>query len=176
MIDFETKITPKAKRGAGLEIGYCRARFLDREILLGRTGKRLCYAGFGAEAEIILEHFPRAVLGKEPQLPPELATALTDFAEGRPCAQPLYAEGTAFQIAVWTALLDIPFGGTCRYLDIAAALQKPDATRAVGGAVGANPLSLFIPCHRVLHQNARDSGYAWGTDLKMQILALEQRA
>ncbi|WP_447836001.1 methylated-DNA--[protein]-cysteine S-methyltransferase [Aeromonas salmonicida] len=86
---------------------------------------------------------------------------------------PLAAHGTAFQQAVWQALCDIPYGETRSYGDIARTIGKPAAVRAVGAANGRNPLSIIVPCHRVIGQNGSLTGYAGGLPIKQQLLALE---
>ena len=85
----------------------------------------------------------------------------------------IHLYGTNFQIQVWQALLKIPCGGTVSYQDIAEYLGKPTASRAVGGAVGANPISLLIPCHRVIQSSGIIENYGWGTPRKKLILAME---
>lgn len=87
---------------------------------------------------------------------------------------PLHLLGSPFQVAVWRALAGIPYGTTCSYSDIAEQVGKPKAVRAVGGAVGANPLSIIIPCHRVIGKNGAPTGYAWGLDMKRRLLELER--
>lgn len=86
---------------------------------------------------------------------------------------PLAPEGTEFQQAVWRQLLAIPCGQTRTYRQIAEALGRPTATRAVGAANGANPIALVIPCHRVIGTNGRLTGYAGGLDLKSRLLEFE---
>ena len=86
---------------------------------------------------------------------------------------PLAARGTAFQQAVWRALCDIPYGETRSYGDIARAIGKPSAVRAVGAANGRNPLSIIVPCHRVIGENGSLTGYAGGLPIKQALLALE---
>ena len=81
--------------------------------------------------------------------------------------------GTPFQQAVWQALLRIPRGQTLTYGRIARDLQRPDAMRAVGAAVGRNPVSVIVPCHRVLGASGALTGYAGGLDRKRHLLALE---
>ncbi|MEN9606360.1 MAG: hypothetical protein RL605_188 [Actinomycetota bacterium] len=85
-------------------------------------------------------------------------------------------DGTDFQKAVWQQIDTIPFGQTLTYADIAARIGKPLAARAVGGAVGANPLALIVPCHRVLGASGRITGYSGGDGLptKRILLELEQ--
>ena len=90
---------------------------------------------------------------------------------------PPYAlRGTAFQQRVWAALLSIPYGETVSYADLAAraGLSRRHA-RAVGAAVGKNPLAIFLPCHRVIGANAALTGYAYGLERKRALLRLEQR-
>lgn len=81
--------------------------------------------------------------------------------------------GTAFQQAVWRSLLGIPFGATTSYGSIGHALGNPSAVRAVGGAVGRNPISIIVPCHRVVGSNGAMTGYAGGLDRKIALLKLE---
>ena len=83
------------------------------------------------------------------------------------------ATGTPFQQAVWQALLAIPFGSTCSYGQLASRVGKPSAVRAVGAAVGRNPLSLIVPCHRVVGSNGSLTGYAGGLHRKTALLQLE---
>ncbi len=87
---------------------------------------------------------------------------------------PLDLLGTPFQRAVWDALLRIPKAATCSYGDIARAIGAPQAVRAVGAAVGRNPLSLIVPCHRVVGSGGALTGYAGGIERKQALLALEQ--
>lgn len=86
---------------------------------------------------------------------------------------PLAPAGTDFQRAVWETLRAIPYGGTRTYGEIAAAVGRPKAVRAVGQANHVNPLPIFIPCHRVVGKNGALTGYAGGLDLKRALLALE---
>lgn len=81
--------------------------------------------------------------------------------------------GTAFQQDVWRALLKIPSGATCSYGALSAAIGKPAAVRAVGGAVGRNPLAIVVPCHRVLGAGGALTGYAGGLERKTALLQLE---
>ena len=81
--------------------------------------------------------------------------------------------GTPFQRRVWQALLEIPYGETRSYQQLARAIRKPKAVRAVGAANGANPLSLIVPCHRVVQSGGRLGGYGGGLELKARLLAME---
>lgn len=87
---------------------------------------------------------------------------------------PLYLEGTDFQKRVWEQLQKIPYGETRSYKQIATALKDPNACRAVGTANGKNPVSIIVPCHRVINVGGKLGGYAGGLDIKIQLLALEK--
>ena len=89
---------------------------------------------------------------------------------------PLDLQGTPFQRSVWQALLRIPSGRTCSYGELARSIDAPAAVRAVGAAIGRNPASLVVPCHRVLGTDGALTGYAGGVDRKRALLALEARA
>lgn len=86
---------------------------------------------------------------------------------------PLAPRGTPFQRSVWDELLRIPYGATKSYRDIANAIGKPAAVRAVGAANGANPLPIVVPCHRVVGANGSLTGFGGGIDVKRRLLALE---
>jgi O-6-methylguanine DNA methyltransferase len=87
---------------------------------------------------------------------------------------PLDLRGTAFQMTVWTALREIPYGETRTYAEIARIVGRPRAVRAVGAANGANPVALVVPCHRVIATGGKLGGYAGGLELKARLLAMEQ--
>jgi methylated-DNA-[protein]-cysteine S-methyltransferase len=101
---------------------------------------------------------------------------LLEYLDGKRTAfeLPLDLRGTPFQRAVWQALLDIPYGQTRSYGDVASALGQPGAMRAVGSANGANPVPLIVPCHRVIAAGGKLGGYGGGLDLKRRLLAMEQ--
>ena len=86
---------------------------------------------------------------------------------------PLETEGTEFERTVWNALLKIPYGQTRTYKQIAEQIDRPKASRAVGRANGLNPISIFIPCHRVIGSNGKLTGYAGGLELKKRLLNIE---
>jgi len=88
---------------------------------------------------------------------------------------PLDMRGTPFQRTVWNALLTIPHGQTRTYADIAVTIGKPSAVRAVGAAIGANPLLIAVPCHRVVGKNGALTGYRGGLAMKKRLLELERQ-
>jgi len=89
---------------------------------------------------------------------------------------PLAPQGTEFQKQVWQALLELKHGEYCSYSDIAQKINRPKAVRAVGAANGANRIAIIIPCHRVIGKNGKLTGYAYGIEMKRQLLGLEDRA
>ena len=107
----------------------------------------------------------------------EAADQLTEYFAG--CRTefdlPLAPRGTPFQLSVWQALGDIPFGATTSYGKLAALLGRPAAARAVGAANGANPLAIVVPCHRVIGADGSLTGFGGGLSIKQHLLTLEQR-
>lgn len=86
----------------------------------------------------------------------------------------LRPQGTPFQKEVWEKLITIPYGHTVSYQDMARSMGKPKATRAVAGAIGRNPIQIFIPCHRVIGKDGHLRGYAGGLSMKQRLLDLER--
>jgi methylated-DNA-[protein]-cysteine S-methyltransferase len=108
----------------------------------------------------------------------DAATQLREYFRGerRDFDLPLAPSGTPFQLSVWNVLRSIPYGATRSYLDVANAIGKPAACRAVGAANGANPLPIVVPCHRVIGANGSLTGFGGGIDVKRRLLALESGA
>lgn len=104
------------------------------------------------------------------------ASAIERYFDGEPVELdvPLKLHGTAFQRAVWRALLAIPYGRTTSYAAVAATVGAPSAVRAVGAAVGRNPVSIFVPCHRVVGSDGSLTGYAGGLPRKIRLLEIER--
>ena len=129
-----------------------------------------------AELRLPGERAPEGEIGQTPLLL-EAARQLREYFEGTRAAfeLPLNPEGTAFQKAVWAELMKIPAGETRTYGDIARAIKKPNASRAVGSANHHNPLPVFIPCHRVIGSGGALVGYGGGLPLKRELLELEER-
>jgi O-6-methylguanine DNA methyltransferase len=96
------------------------------------------------------------------------------FAGERPEDPPLDMRGAAFELKVWAALRQVPFGQTVSYGEIARKLGAPQASRAVGTANGANPIAIIVPCHRVIGSNGKLTGYGGGLDKKKWLIAHEQ--
>ncbi|WP_371742132.1 methylated-DNA--[protein]-cysteine S-methyltransferase [Pseudoruegeria sp. HB172150] len=167
-----------ARHGEGLEIfwGWFESPF-GPALVMG-TEKGLCGIGFAAETgeeaamEDLLGRWPRATFTEDPMfLRPWVLNAFGVQDAGEPT--PLYLIGAPFQIKVWEALLSIPSGQVTTYSEIAQAIGNPKAVRAVGTAVGRNPISWLIPCHRALRKSGALAGYHWGIPVKRAILAYE---
>ena len=105
------------------------------------------------------------------------ARELHEYLEGerRAFTFPYRLVGTLFRLQVWKELEKVPYGETTTYKRLAEAIGRPGAYHAVGGAVGANPLSICVPCHRVIGTNGSLTGYAWGLPMKEALLELERR-
>ncbi|MXQ06358.1 methylated-DNA--[protein]-cysteine S-methyltransferase [Alphaproteobacteria bacterium GH1-50] len=168
-----------AKGGGGLEIfwGWIESPF--GPALLMATGKGICGIGFaaetGAEATMsdMLSRWPKAHFTEDPvALQPYAEQAFPRERSNNPPLQ-LFLIGAPFQIKVWEALMRIPTGHVTTYADIADAIGNPRAVRAVGTAVGRNPISWLIPCHRVLRKSGGLGGYHWGLPVKRTMLAWE---
>lgn len=109
---------------------------------------------------------------------PAASAQLTEYFDGRRQAfdLPLAPVGTAFQRSVWDLIAAIPFGETRTYGELATALGRPSGARAVGTATGRNPISIVVPCHRVVGSTGRLTGYAGGVERKAFLLGLESHA
>lgn len=143
------------------------------QVLIARTEEGL--AGLWFESQ---KWYPAPIDAPECPDDPllrEAATQVTDYFAGRRTRfeLPLDLHGSPFQRSVWQALRDIECGATKSYADIARGIGAPQAVRAVGAAVGRNPVSVIVPCHRVLGSGGQLTGYAGGLDRKRALLALE---
>ena len=163
-------IDPKEK----LLINYSFVQTAFGKALLAATGKGLCFAGF-AENENdglkeLKKRFPKAEFTEKSDTFQK--EALKAF-ENQDIDLILHLKGTDFQLNVWRELLKIPRGKTTTYSAIAAQLNNPNAARAVGTAIGQNPVSVIIPCHRVVRADGSLGGYHWGLECKKKILSKE---
>ncbi|MDR0873910.1 MAG: methylated-DNA--[protein]-cysteine S-methyltransferase [Prevotellaceae bacterium] len=167
------KMTLAESENLSIHYMYNQSKFGN--LLLAATEKGVCYAAFDSDQQTALAElkaiFPKAIfLNQSNDL---IKNALLVFEKKQ--AQPilLHIKGTVFQMEVWEELLKIPFGETTTYGEIARRLHNPKASRAVGSAVGANPVSFIIPCHRVLQSTGKIGGYHWGVERKIAILEWE---
>jgi AraC family transcriptional regulator of adaptative response/methylated-DNA-[protein]-cysteine methyltransferase len=180
-------VTPGEYRanGAGLRIA---AGFHDSpfgECLLALTERGICgLTFFDGDREAAMrdlgERWPDAVIEEKPRRTSRTAGRLFRALEIRDPAGlvpiGLLVRGTNFQVKVWQALLEIPVGSVTTYEDIATRIGAPRAVRAVGTAVGRNPVAFLIPCHRVIRSTGALGGYRWGPERKRAMLAWESAA
>ncbi len=133
----------------------------------------------GDAPELLLDNlraeFPAAALEADEETLKPWLEALVRYLDGRAASLdlPLDVQATAFQRQVWDALRAIPYGSTRSYQQVAAAIGRPDAVRAVAGACAHNPVALVIPCHRVVRSDGSLGGYRWGLDRKRELLEQE---
>ena len=166
-----------AREGAGLTISWGWFDSPFGPALAMGTDKGLCGIAFagetGAEAAMadLVGRWPRAAFVEDAERLRPWVTAA--FGGGVGGAAPLYLIGAPFQIKVWEALLRVPSGQVTTYSEIAGAIGHPKAVRAVGTAVGRNPISWLIPCHRALRKSGELGGYHWGLPVKRAMLAWE---
>jgi AraC family transcriptional regulator, regulatory protein of adaptative response / methylated-DNA-[protein]-cysteine methyltransferase len=167
-------------RGAGLDISYGYHPSPFGVALVMSTPHGLCglsFADAGGEAAALADmtrRWPNAQYTEDPIATAPLATHLFVGQNFKP-NQPLRITfiGTDFEIRVWETLLKIPAGQASTYGDIAASIGSPKAARAVGAAVGKNPISFVVPCHRVIGKSGALTGYHWGLTRKKAILGWE---
>ncbi|MCH8542160.1 MAG: methylated-DNA--[protein]-cysteine S-methyltransferase [Alcanivorax sp.] len=174
------------RRGEGVQIDYAVHETPFGDMFVAITQRGVCRAGFvdyTSEDELLAalqKTWPKSVMTRNsattrhvidrffspgPTRPPQTATQT-------PLS--LHVAGTNFQIAVWRALLNIPPGALASYAQVARSVGSPKASRAVGSAVGANPIGLLIPCHRVIQQSGALGGYRWGLPKKQMIQTWER--
>ena len=168
------------RRGAGLRIVYGLAATPLGRVMVAKTAKGVCWLGFmveESEAESlrrVQKHWPKAKIARDDAaIADEAAWIMAIWRGAGKETLRLDLYGTNFQLQVWQALLKIPYGETVTYQDIARQVCTPKASRAVGNAVGANPVSLLIPCHRVIRATGIIDNYGWGSPRKKLILARE---
>ncbi len=169
--------------GAGMVINYSVVDSPFGNLFVAATERGICRMAFLSENNIDQQHkaeiadlqkyWPRAQLGKSP--PSQLDSIQKFMQRSQPIEKPLslLVRGTNFQIQVWRALLRINSGSLCSYGQIAEAVGRPSGARAVGSAIGANPITLLIPCHRIILRNGAVGGYHWGAVRKQAILSWE---
>lgn len=167
------------KKGQDLTITYGFLPSPFGDCLLAMTARGICSLAFnqaGSRDFLLADlksRWPRAEFNEDPAgLQPWLERIFAPAGSaGRPL--PLFLKGTNFQLQVWQALLRVPPGAVTSYEDLAAAVGRPGAARAVGNAVGQNPISYLIPCHRVIRKIGAFGSYHWGAARKKAMLGRE---
>lgn len=176
-------VTPGEYRamGSGMEIAYGLHASPFGQCLLAVTDRGLCGLSFIDETDPqsplqdLRRRWPKARLVKNHRRTADMSRRVFgSLAEGDHTPVPLLLKGTNFQIKVWEALLRVPPGSVTSYQRLARAIGNPTASRAVGTAVGANPIAYLIPCHRVILNTGAFGNYRYGTPRKKAILGWEQ--
>jgi AraC family transcriptional regulator of adaptative response/methylated-DNA-[protein]-cysteine methyltransferase len=164
-------------KGENLSINYSISESQFGDILVASTSKGICYMGFSDDKQIAFSdlqmRFPKASFIQQTDVIQQNALQIYTQDWSKINKIKLHLKGTDFQLKVWEALLKIPRGNLTTYGTIAKAIQKPNASRAVGTAIGNNPIAFLIPCHRVIQSTGMFGGYMWGTTRKTAIIGWE---
>ena len=180
--DAQLGMTPAAyqKGGKGMKLHYTIARSPLGKVLVAATDRGVS-AVYLADAEQQLlaelrEEYPRAEIAPAKETYQRWVSEIVRQIEGKPAAEdlPLDVQGTAFQRRVWQELQRIPRGTTKTYTQVAQSLGQPTAARAVARACATNPVSIIVPCHRVIRGDGTLAGYRWGLSRKQKLLAAER--
>ena len=172
-------MTPGEFKNGGkyLTINYSFATSLFGNILVASTLKGICYLAFAEVEEIafadLKHHFPNAFFIQKKDAFQQNALKIFDNDWSNLDQIKLHLKGTDFQIKVWESLLKIRMGQLATYGNIAQNINKPTASRAVGSAIGSNPVAFLIPCHRVIQAGGNYGGYMWGSTRKTAIIGWE---
>jgi AraC family transcriptional regulator, regulatory protein of adaptative response / methylated-DNA-[protein]-cysteine methyltransferase len=167
------------RRGDGLRIAYGFHDTPFGTALLAATERGLCGLSFvdeggeGAAIDELRERWAKADMDEDPRDTADLARRIFSPAERDDRPIPLLVQGTNHQVRVWEALLRVPPGALVSYEQLAAAAGRPDAVRAVAGAVAKNQIAYVIPCHRVIRKLGAFGGYRWGMERKKAMVAWE---
>jgi AraC family transcriptional regulator of adaptative response/methylated-DNA-[protein]-cysteine methyltransferase len=163
--------------GEGLVINYCFAESPFGKMIVASTSKGVCHMFFEddeAQALVDLEkRFPNASYHQITDRFQQDALFIFQNDWKQLNQIKLHLAGSPFQIKVWESLLKIPLGGLNTYGDIAKSIEQPKAARAVGSAIGSNPVAFLIPCHRVIQSSGNIGGYMWGPTRKSAIIGWE---
>ncbi len=163
--------------GENLVINYSFAESPFGNIIVASTPKGICHMAFAENEEKGLKglkhYFPNARLHQMVDLIQQNALFIFTHDWSKLNQIKLHLKGTEFQLKVWETLLKIPMGNLTTYGNIAKKLENPNASRAVGTAIGNNPVAFLIPCHRVIQSSGNIGGYMWGNTRKSAIIGWE---
>jgi AraC family transcriptional regulator of adaptative response/methylated-DNA-[protein]-cysteine methyltransferase len=172
--------TTYRKGGAGMTIGYTIVDCRLGRLLVAATERGICMLSIGERDEPLVEgltrEYPMAAIGPAQGEFAEWVDALVRHLAGQEphLELPTDVQATAFQRQVWEALRAIPYGATRSYSDVARAIGRPTAVRAVAQACATNPTAIVVPCHRVVREDGSLGGYRWGVERKRALLETEQ--
>ena len=172
-------MTPGEYKNGGekLAINYCFAESPFGKIIVASTEKGVCHITFEDDEALALSglkaRFPKAQYHQRSERFQQDALHIFQNDWQQLDQIKLHLKGTEFQLKVWEALLTIPLGGLTTYGNVAQRINKPKAARAVGSAIGSNPVAFLIPCHRVIQASGKLGGYMWGSSRKSAIIGWE---
>lgn len=172
-------MTPGEYKNGGeqLHINYSFAETPFGNILVASTAKGICHMAFANNETDALQEltnsFPNAQYQQITDMQQQNALRIFSYAWDNPTQIKLHLKGSAFQIKVWETLLKIPSGKLTTYGTIAQAIGNPNASRAVGTAIGDNPVAFIIPCHRVIQSSGNFGQYHWGSTRKAAMIGWE---
>ncbi|QNF33762.1 methylated-DNA--[protein]-cysteine S-methyltransferase [Adhaeribacter swui] len=172
-------MTPAEYKNGGktLTINYSFAATLFGNMIIASTAKGVCYMAFHENEKLSLAalqaKFQNATFRQHQDLVQQNALLFFNHDWTQLNQVKLHLKGTPFQLKVWEALLKIPLGQLATYGSIARQVELPHASRAVGTAIGSNPVAFLIPCHRVIQASGNLGGYMWGTTRKKVIIGWE---
>ncbi|MFT4033935.1 MAG: methylated-DNA--[protein]-cysteine S-methyltransferase [Siphonobacter sp.] len=172
-------MTPAEYKNGGkdLTLNYSFAESPFGNLIIASTSKGICAIAFIQDEESgyaeLKNKFPNATFQPKPDLIQQNALSIFQNDWSKLPEIKLHLKGTDFQLKVWEALLKIPMGGLSTYGNIASQIGNPNASRAVGTAIGSNPVAFLIPCHRVIQSTGTFGGYMWGPIRKTAILGWE---
>lgn len=164
--------------GEKLIINYSFSETIFGTVLVASTPKGICYTGFSDDDQTAFSEltgrFPKAKFVSQIDANQQGVLRLFTFDWHQLDKVKLHLSGTNFQLKVWCALLKIPLGSLTTYGNVATTIQQPKAARAVGTAIGSNPVAFLIPCHRVIQKSGIFGGFMWGASRKAAIIGWEQ--
>jgi AraC family transcriptional regulator of adaptative response/methylated-DNA-[protein]-cysteine methyltransferase len=163
--------------GKNLVINFSFAESPFGNLIVASTNKGICYMAFGDDEpealDELITNFPNATFNRKLDMAQQNALFIFQNDWSKLSQVKLHLKGTDFQLKVWQSLLKIPMGQLSTYGSIATQIEKPNASRAVGTAIGSNPVAFLIPCHRVIQSTGIFGGYMWGTTRKTAIIGWE---
>jgi len=183
VVDLEEASPSEIKSGGeerGINGGFTKTPF--GQALVAMSPRGICWISFfedesgeASEWSKLQSDWPKASMVRDDSLALDLIRRIFCVQQPTSVVEPLkaFVKGSAFQLKVWRALLTIPFGELRSYGDVACQIGAPSSARAVGNAVGKNPLAFLIPCHRVITADGKIGNYRWGSVRKQAIIAWE---
>ncbi|MBO9565985.1 MAG: bifunctional helix-turn-helix domain-containing protein/methylated-DNA--[protein]-cysteine S-methyltransferase [Niastella sp.] len=174
-------VTPQEykEKGNGIRIEYGFHNTPFGECIIGVTGRGICHLSFLQEdnrstaVEGLERAWENATVRENSRNTEMMASAIFNRKPGKQEKLSVLVKGTNFQVKVWNALLEVPYGNVTTYQSIARHIELPNALQAVGTAIGANPIAYLIPCHRIIRKNLIIGEYHWGPERKKAMLGWE---